>query len=269
MRKIALVLLAVICVVSLCGCSSGFMSERDMNKVTENPEAVITLEYDNKVISLVYELRFDKAPITVVNFIELAESGFYNDTFIHYVSSNSSDTSQSYIMGGSYAKSSGSDKWTLKKKDYYIKGEFKANKWEKNDLTHELGSLVMNRTSGSGADYYDTASTDFYISTSPANTRQGNYAVFGVLKGSYGTVGSITITRQNMTEGFLHTFFQDVRNINGNTSSSSCPFKTTSRTLADGTTIQNSPTSDVKVTVTIGTHQTLPKISTIKKPSDT
>lgn len=63
-----------------------------------HPSARITFEFNNEEYSVDYTLYRNMYPQTVQHFIELADSGFYNDTVIHDYSSND-------WVGGGYAYS--------------------------------------------------------------------------------------------------------------------------------------------------------------------
>ena len=64
---------------------------------------------------------------------------------------------------------------------YYIKGEFTANNYTKGDLTFDQGIVGMARLSSdeSNKDYYNTASSQFFIMLEPKITMDGYYAAFG------------------------------------------------------------------------------------------
>ena len=66
---------------------------------SSHPEAVITISYDGTEYELNYKLYRNMYPQTVRHFIELAESGFYNNTIIHNYSGSS------YMYGGGYSYS--------------------------------------------------------------------------------------------------------------------------------------------------------------------
>jgi len=113
---------------------------------------------------IVLELYPDVAPITVENFVSLAESGFYKGVIFHRVIKGfmiQGGDPDGTGMGGS-AKT--------------IKGEFSANGVE-NNLKHERGVISMARTSQS----MDSASSQFFICHQSANVAHldGQYAAFG------------------------------------------------------------------------------------------
>ena len=72
-RILGAVALSGLCVIApvLSGCN------------TDHPEAKITISFDSKEYVLEYKLYRNMYPQTVQHFIELADNGFYNDTFVH------------------------------------------------------------------------------------------------------------------------------------------------------------------------------------------
>jgi len=113
----------------------------------------------------------NKAPNTVNNFISLANSGFYDGSPVHRI------VEYSIVQMGKPADSDAADA------GYYIEGEFPNNGYVKNDMLHEKGVLSMARTvssDGSKAeDFYDTASSQFFICVDNETTLNGDYAAFG------------------------------------------------------------------------------------------
>ncbi len=112
------------------------------------------------------ELDADTAPITVTNFVKLANEGFYNGLTFHRIISG-------FMIQGGDPEGNG----TGGSKDT-IRGEFSANGVE-NNLSHERGVLSMARSSD-----YDSASSQFFIVHQDADYLDGQYAAFGkVTKG--------------------------------------------------------------------------------------
>ena len=112
------------------------------------------------------ELDADEAPITVTNFINLVNEGFYDGLTFHRIIDNF------MIQGGGY-KEDGS----YKNADT-IKGEFINNGYE-NNISHKRGVISMAR-----ANSYDSGSSQFFITNADSFHLDGNYAAFGyVTKG--------------------------------------------------------------------------------------
>ncbi len=114
---------------------------------------------DKGVIKL--ELDADQAPVTVTNFINLSNEGFYDGLSFHRILSGS------LIQGGSPTyDATGSVGYT-------IKGEFSANGVD-NTLSHTRGAISMARTND-----YDGGGCQFFIMAADAVGYDGQYAVFG------------------------------------------------------------------------------------------
>lgn len=107
------------------------------------------------------ELDADTAPITVTNFVELANSGFYNGLTFHRII-------EGFMIQGGDPKGNGTGG-----SDKNIKGEFAAN-GIKNDISHERGVISMARSSA-----YDSASSQFFIMHKTSTHLDGQYAAFG------------------------------------------------------------------------------------------
>lgn len=113
--------------------------------------------------TIALELDAGEAPITVANFISLAESGFYNGLTIHRV------VPGFVIQGGDpYGDGSGGS-------GNPIKGEFSANGVD-NNISHKRGVISMARAGYS----YDSASSQFFIVHEDSEKAlDGLYAAFG------------------------------------------------------------------------------------------
>ena len=114
---------------------------------------------DYGTISL--ELDADTAPISVTNFINLANEGFYDGLTFHRVISGF------MIQGGDpNGNGTGGSEKT-------IKGEFSANGIE-NDISHVRGVISMAR-----ANDPDSGSSQFFIVHEDSTFLDGQYAAFG------------------------------------------------------------------------------------------
>ena len=107
------------------------------------------------------ELDGNTAPITVQNFLDLADSGFYDGLTFHRIMAG-------FMMQGGAPTSTGSGG-----SDKEIKGEFSAN-GVKNSISHVAGVISMAR-----AKPYDSASSQFFICHADSTFLDGNYAAFG------------------------------------------------------------------------------------------
>lgn len=107
------------------------------------------------------ELDADAAPISVTNFVKLAEEGFYDGLTFHRIIDGF------MIQGGDPLGTGMGDS------DETIKGEFSANGVE-NNLSHTRGAISMAR-----AQNYDSASSQFFIVHEDSTFLDGQYACFG------------------------------------------------------------------------------------------
>ena len=123
-----------------------------------NPVIAIEME-DGGVIRA--ELYPDIAPITVENFIDLAEKGFYDGLIFHRVIPG-------FMIQGGDPTGTG-----MGGPGHTIKGEFRAN-GVVNNLKHERGVLSMARSM-----MPDSAGSQFFIMHRTAPHLDGQYAAFG------------------------------------------------------------------------------------------
>ena len=107
------------------------------------------------------ELDADMAPITVENFANLVNEGFYDGLTFHRIISG-------FMIQGGDPEGNG-----LGGSDKEIKGEFSAN-GVKNTISHTRGVISMAR-----AQSYNSASSQFFIIHKDAPYLDGSYAAFG------------------------------------------------------------------------------------------
>ena len=111
--------------------------------------------------TITVELDADAAPITVDNFISLAEEGFYDGLTFHRIIDG-------FMIQGGDPKGNGTGG-----SDKTIKGEFAENGVD-NPISHEAGVISMAR-----AQDPDSASSQFFITVADASFLDGQYAAFG------------------------------------------------------------------------------------------
>ena len=107
------------------------------------------------------ELDGDTAPITVQNFMDLANDGFYDGLTFHRIM-------EGFMIQGGDPNGDGTGG-----SDKTIKGEFSSNGVE-NDITHEKGVISMARSQDP-----DSASSQFFIVQADSEFLDGDYAGFG------------------------------------------------------------------------------------------
>lgn len=109
------------------------------------------------------ELDADTAPITVTNFVKLAQEGFYDGlTFWRIM--------DGFMIQGGDPNGDGTGG-----SDETIKGEFSSNGVE-NNISHVRGVISMARSSDP-----DSASSQFFIVQTDSTFLDGDYAAFGTV----------------------------------------------------------------------------------------
>lgn len=124
-------------------------------------------------ISLV--LDGNTAPITVANFVKLANEGFYDGLTFHRVIKD-------FMIQGGDPEGTGYGGSENK-----IKGEFAANGVE-NNIKHVRGVISMARSQA-----YDSASCQFFIVHETSPHLDGSYAAFGYVTDGIEVVDSICV----------------------------------------------------------------------------
>ena len=141
-------------------------------KNVENAQPIFTIAMNDG--SLIYgELYPEKAPESVGNFAELANSSFYDGLTFHRVIAG-------FMIQGGDPNGDGTGG-----PEYSIKGEFSQNGVE-NDLSHVRGVLSMARSQE-----MDSAGSQFFIMHADGDFLDGQYAAFGMVLGGLETVDVI------------------------------------------------------------------------------
>lgn len=144
------------------GTASGGTASKDDYSFTYDTKVKHHVEIEVKDYGTIkLELDPSYAPISVDNFLCLAESGFYDGLTFHRIIDGF------MIQGGdpNHNGTGGSDK--------DIKGEFSSNGVE-NTLSHTRGVISMARSSDP-----DSASSQFFIVHEDSTFLDGEYAAFG------------------------------------------------------------------------------------------
>ena len=128
------------------------------------------------------ELDGDSAPITVANFMDLAEQGFYDGLIFHRVI-------KGFMIQGGDPQGTG-----MGGPGYGIKGEFAQN-GVKNDLRHTAGVLSMARSM-----MPDSAGSQFFIMHKDAPHLDGAYAAFGKIIEGQDVVDAIAETATDYSD---------------------------------------------------------------------
>lgn len=112
---------------------------------------------------IIIQLDQAVAPVTCANFVELAESGFYDGLTFHRIIAG-------FMMQGGDPAGNGTGG-----SDNNIVGEFESNGHE-NKLSHERGVVSMARSQAP-----NSASSQFFICHEDSDFLDGEYAAFGVV----------------------------------------------------------------------------------------
>ena len=128
------------------------------------------------------ELQPDVAPITVENFVSLANKNFYDGLIFHRVISGF------MIQGGD------PNGICIGGPGYSIKGEFAAN-GVKNDISHKRGVISMARSQN-----YNSAGSQFFICHADATFLDGQYAAFGAVTSGIEVVDEIANVKTNFND---------------------------------------------------------------------
>lgn len=161
-RRLSVMLLVLSMILTLCGCEK-----------EENP--MVEIEMENGGIMRL-ELYPDIAPITVKNFLDLVNDGFYDGLIFHRVINN-------FMIQGGDPTGTG-----MGGSENTIKGEFAQN-GVKNDLSHTRGVISMARSQS-----YDSASSQFFIVHQDYTYLDGSYAAFGKMVDGYDVLDEIATT---------------------------------------------------------------------------
>lgn len=167
-------LAAVIIFIAFSFISDNFKEDLSMNTVK------VLVEMENGE-NFTLELYPDYAPETVANFKKLVEEGFYDGLTFHRVVAGfmaQGGDPQGTGMGGSKDK---------------IKGEFSANGFAQNTLSHERGVISMARSMD-----YNSASSQFFICYDDASFLDGQYAAFGKVIDGMDTVNNFLKVERTM-----------------------------------------------------------------------
>jgi peptidyl-prolyl cis-trans isomerase B (cyclophilin B) len=168
----------------------GLVFSSSIEASSQSKETAMTSVTINTTVGAIHlELDQDKAPITVANFVALANAGYYEGTIFHRIIPGF------MVQGGGLTedmqnKSSGTDP---------IQNE--AN----NGLTNDRGSIAMARTmdphSATGQFFVNHKDNDFLNHT--AETAQGwGYAVFGKVTDGMDVVDKLAESPTGMVGGY-------------------------------------------------------------------
>ena len=191
MKRVTVVIMCVLLLVTFAACTgTSFMSAAKVNRAVKEfgtPQAQLTLNFNSNSkkmkFVITYDLLLDKAPISVINFINLVENtDFYKDAIL-----DSYDSTYHYYTAArySYREVTQEDGKTTKKgyennSGITMVGEFKSNNYSEPKSGYEQFSMFSLAMYYSGkADDFNSANGALIMSTSKTDTlNANNYAVF-------------------------------------------------------------------------------------------
>ena len=159
MKKILYIIVSIFLLITLSSCSKIVkLIKSYVGGNMANPKVEISIK-DYGIIQL--ELDPKEAPITVENFVNLVNNGFYNGLTFHRIIDG-------FMIQGGDPLGNGTGG-----SDNNIKGEFFSNGVE-NNIKHLRGVISMARSMDP-----DSASSQFFIMHQDAPHLDGQYAAFG------------------------------------------------------------------------------------------
>lgn len=167
MKKLLTVCVAAVLLLSLTACGktdTDTITDSKADKPAAETAGVGTHHAEIDIQdygTITVELDGDAAPITVQNFMDLANDGFYDGLTFHRIIAG-------FMMQGGDPNGNGTGG-----SGENIKGEFSANGVD-NTLSHTRGAISMARSMN-----YDSASSQFFIMHQDYTSLDGQYAVFG------------------------------------------------------------------------------------------
>ena len=123
--------------------------------------------------TITVELDQSAAPITCANFVELANSGFYDGLTFHRIMDG-------FMIQGGDPEGNGTGG-----SEHEIVGEFSSNGWD-NPLSHKRGTISMARSNDP-----NSASSQFFIVHEDSTFLDPDYAAFGTVTDGMDVVDAI------------------------------------------------------------------------------
>lgn len=134
-------------------------NEEDKIMTEDSVKVLVEMESGDE---FVLELYPEYAPQTVQNFVDLVNDEFYDGVGFHR------------IVEGFMAQGGDPEGTGMGGSGVEIPGEFSANGFTQNTLSHTRGVISMARSQN-----YDSASSQFFICYDDASFLDGQYAAFG------------------------------------------------------------------------------------------
>ena len=179
--KTIFVILMSVSLMMLAGCGGGSTEPEPEEPETTKVEGIGIHHAEIDIAdygTVSVELDGDTAPITVQNFMDLANSGFYDGLTFHRIIDG-------FMIQGGDPNGNGTGG-----SDNNIVGEFAENGYE-NNIEHVKGVISMAR-----AQDPNSASSQFFIMVADAPHLDGQYAAFGHVTSGQEVVDKIAADAQ-------------------------------------------------------------------------
>ena len=164
MKKNLMAVLLLVCLLLTMAACGGTQGTETAQTDVITTDTGVTYYADIEIAdygTVTVQLDQSAAPVTVANFVSLAQSGFYDGLTFHRIM-------EGFMMQGGDPLGNGRGG-----SDNTIVGEFKANGYD-NPISHKRGVISMARSKN-----YDSASSQFFIMHVDYPYLDGQYAAFG------------------------------------------------------------------------------------------
>lgn len=190
MKRLISLLLCFVMLFSLAACKgdeagstpTGYITDAEKQEIVDSLGKVYVEISIKEYGKLRLELYPDIAPVTVKNFIGLADAGFYNGLIFHRVI-------EDFMIQGGDPDGNGTGG-----SDETIYGEFSSN-GVANSLKHTRGVISMARSQEN-----NSASSQFFICHKDASHLDGSYAAFGRVTAGMAVVDAVAQATTNSSD---------------------------------------------------------------------
>lgn len=182
--KITLCTLALAFVLNSCSKKN---DEAEMPIIEETKMTQVTIKTSLGDIQL--ELDAEKAPITVENFVSIANSGYYTDTIFHRVIKGF------MVQGGGLTADMGNKS----------SGTAPIQNEANNGLSNDRGTIAMARTMephSATSQFFINHKDNTFLNFTAENTQGWGYAVFGQVISGMDIVDQIAISETTTVNGY-------------------------------------------------------------------
>ena len=178
----------------LCAAMFAVPAQAATHQAEKGKHSMVKLHTNHGTITL--ELYDDKAPVTVKNFLEYVNSGFYNDTIFHRVIDGF------MIQGGGFEPG-------MKQKQTRAPIKNEAD----NGLKNDTYTIAMARTSdpnSATAQFFINVKDNHFLDFTAPTTQGYGYCVFGKVVDGTDVVDSIRKVQTGFRGGHQDVPLQDV-----------------------------------------------------------